>query len=111
MRQVGVGGEFQSNEDSRVAAVQAECSAGAEEDTGSGSQSLEEMVEVEVEVERSLENRLGAAAGTCARLSHTMDQVNFLLTCSSPHQPGQLLISLVLHSPLLMTQPSRPRSD
>lgn len=51
MRQVGVGGEFQSNEDSRVAAVQAECSAGAEEDTGSGSQSLEELVEVEVEVE------------------------------------------------------------
>ena len=93
MRQVGVGGEFQSNEDSRVAAVQAECSAGAEEDTGSGSQSLEELVEVEVE--RSPENRLGAAAGTCARLSHTMDQVNFLLTCSSPHQPGQLLISLV----------------
>ena len=109
MRQVGVGGEFQSNEDSRVAAVQAECSAGAEEDTGSGSQSLEELVEVEAEW--SLENRLGAAAGTCARLSHTMDQVNFLLTCSSPHQPGQLLISLVPHSPLLMTQPSRPRSD
>ena len=109
MRQVGVGGEFQSNEDSRVAAVQAECSAGAEEDTGSGSQSLEELGEVEVVW--SLENRLGAAAGTCARLSHTMDQVNFLLTCSSPHQPGQLLISLVLHSPLLMTQPSRPRSD
>ena len=89
--------------------MQAECSAGAEEDTGSGSQSLEELVEVEAEW--SLENRLGAAAGTCARLSHTMDQVNFLLTCSSPHQPGQLLISLVLHSPLLMTQPSRPRSD
>ena len=108
MRQVGVGGEFQSNEDSRVAAVQAECSAGAEEDTGSGSQSLEELVEAEAEW--SLENRLGAAAGTCARLSHTMDQVNFLLTCSSPHQPGQLLISLVQHSPLLTT-PSRPRSD
>ena len=89
--------------------MQAECSAGAEEDTGSGSQSVEELVEVEAEW--SLENRLGAAAGTCARLSHTMDQVNFLLTCSSPHQPGQLLISLVLHSPLLMTQPSRPRSD
>ena len=32
-----------------MAAVQAECSAGAEEDTGSGSQSLEELVEVEVE--------------------------------------------------------------
>ena len=35
--------------------------------------------------------------GTRARLGHTMDQVNFLLTCSSPHQhqPGHLLISLV----------------
>ena len=35
--------------------------------------------------------------GTRARLGHTMVQVNFLLTCSSPHQhqPGHLLISLV----------------
>ena len=46
----------QRSEDSRVAAVQAELSTGEEEDTGS----LEEMVVVEW----SLENRLGAAAGT-----------------------------------------------
>ena len=53
MRQV-----CQCNEDSRVTSVQAEYSAREEEDTGS----LEEVVVLEVEW--SLENRLGAAAGT-----------------------------------------------
>ena len=48
----------QHSEDSRVAAVQAEFSTGEEEDTGS----LEEKVVLVVEW--SLENRLGAAAGT-----------------------------------------------